>query len=52
VEMPGGTIDIDIHTDGHVYMTGAVSSVARGEFSEDFWKQMRGLPHPWGGGTL
>jgi len=41
VEMPGGTIDIDIHPDGHVFMTGAVSSVARGEFSEDFWKQLR-----------
>ena len=41
VEMPGGTIDIDIHPDGHVHMTGAVSSVARGEFSEDFWKQLR-----------
>ena len=41
VQMPGGTIDIDIHPDGHVYMTGAVSSVARGEFSEDFWKQLR-----------
>jgi len=41
VEMPGGPIDIDIHPDGHVYMTGRVSSVARGEFSEDFWKQLR-----------
>jgi len=41
VEMPGGTIDIDIHPDGHVFMTGAVSSVARGEFSEDFCKQLR-----------
>ncbi len=41
VKMPGGTIDIDIHPDGHVHMTGAVSSVARGEFSEDFWKQLR-----------
>ena len=41
VQMPGGTIDIDIHPDGHVYMTGAVSGVARGEFSEDFWNQLR-----------
>jgi diaminopimelate epimerase len=41
VEMPGGTIEIDIHPDGHVHMTGAVTSVARGEFSEDFEKQLR-----------
>jgi diaminopimelate epimerase len=41
VKMPGGTIDIDIHPDGHVHMTGAVSSIAWGEFSNDFWKQLR-----------
>jgi diaminopimelate epimerase len=41
VEMPGGTIEIDIHPDGHVHMTGAVLSVARGEFSEEFEKQLR-----------
>jgi diaminopimelate epimerase len=41
VEMPGGMIGIDIHPDGHVYMTGAVSSVARGEFTEEFERQLR-----------
>ena len=41
VEMPGGMIEIDIQPDGHVHMTGAVSSVARGEFSEEFEKQLR-----------
>jgi diaminopimelate epimerase len=30
VHMPGGVIEIDINLDGHVHMTGAVSSVARG----------------------
>ena len=32
VHMPGGIIDIKMNEDGHVYMTGAVTSVARGEF--------------------
>jgi diaminopimelate epimerase len=35
VHMPGGVIDIEIQQDGHVYMTGAVSGVAQGEFLEE-----------------
>jgi diaminopimelate epimerase len=35
VHMPGGMIDIELKEDGHVYMTGAVSGVAKGEFLEE-----------------
>ena len=35
VDMPGGTIDLEIEGD-RVFMTGSVSSVAQGEFAEDF----------------
>lgn len=35
VRMPGGSIDINIRDDGHVFMTGAVSGIMRGEFMDD-----------------
>jgi diaminopimelate epimerase len=41
VHMPGGNIQIEITSDGYVYMTGTVSSVARGEFSHTFLKQIQ-----------
>ena len=37
VHMPGGVIEIDIKENGHVYMTGSVSSVAKGIFSPELW---------------
>lgn len=40
VHMPGGKIDIEIREDGHVYMTGSVDGVARGEFSKDLWHKV------------
>lgn len=36
VRMPGGTIIIEIATDGHVFMQGSVTSVAKGRFTEQF----------------
>ncbi|RUT00147.1 diaminopimelate epimerase [Dulcicalothrix desertica PCC 7102] len=36
VHMPGGEIDIDIKLNGHVYMTGTSTTVAQGEFLEEF----------------
>jgi diaminopimelate epimerase len=41
VHMPGGIINIEITADGFVHMTGTVDSVARGEFTEHFLKQVR-----------
>ncbi|MBI1883034.1 MAG: diaminopimelate epimerase [Chlamydiae bacterium] len=40
VHMPGGVIEIEIEKNGHVHMTGVVSSVAQGEFSEEFRKKL------------
>lgn len=40
VHMQGGTIRIDIQKDGKVLMTGSVTHVAGGYFSQDFWKQI------------
>ena len=40
VRMPGGVIEIEIKDDWQVFMTGPVASVAKGEFSEEFRKQM------------
>lgn len=40
VHMPGGVIDIDINPDGHVHMTGSVSSVASGTFSDEMWQRL------------
>lgn len=40
VHMPGGIIEIEINLDGHVYMTGSVSSVASGTFSNEMWKNI------------
>lgn len=40
VHMPGGIIEISINTDGHVLMTGSVSSVASGQFSEELWRNL------------
>jgi diaminopimelate epimerase len=36
VHMPGGEIDIDIKPTGHIYMTGTATTVAQGEFLEEF----------------
>jgi diaminopimelate epimerase len=41
VHMPGGIINIEITVDGYVYMTGTVDSVARGEFTEHFLRQIQ-----------
>lgn len=38
VKMPGGEIQIEIKKDGHVFMTGSVTSVAIGQFSKEFRK--------------
>ncbi len=35
VHMPGGVIHIDIDENGHVYMTGPVTGIARGIFHDD-----------------
>lgn len=43
VLMPGGVIEIEIKEDGHVFMTGPVISVAKGKFSEEFWKRLERL---------
>lgn len=40
VRMPGGLLEVEMRPDGHVFMTGSVSSVAKGEFSSDFKKQL------------
>ncbi|WP_425807442.1 diaminopimelate epimerase [Desulfitobacterium sp. Sab5] len=40
VHMPGGSIEIDIDLDGHVHMTGSVSSVANGKFSDELWQNL------------
>jgi len=41
VHMPGGVIQIEIRPDGHVFMTGTVTSVSTGEFTKEFWEQLR-----------
>lgn len=41
VEMPGGAIEIEIGPNGHVHMTGPVSGIAKGEFSEELWEHLR-----------
>ena len=40
VHMPGGIIEISINPDGRVHMTGPVSSVASGTFSDELWKHL------------
>lgn len=37
VHMPGGTIHVEVQAEGPVYMTGTVTSVANGEFSQELW---------------
>lgn len=41
VHMPGGIIEIEIKPDGHVFMTGTVTSVSNGEFTKEFWGQLK-----------
>jgi diaminopimelate epimerase len=41
VQMPGGKIGIQIAADGHVFMQGSVSSVAKGHFTEEFATAVR-----------
>ncbi|AIF51279.1 diaminopimelate epimerase [Pelosinus sp. UFO1] len=40
VHMPGGTISIIISPDGHVHMTGSVTGVSKGCFSDDLLAQI------------
>jgi diaminopimelate epimerase len=40
VHMPGGILEVEVRSDGRVLMTGAVSSVAKGEFSSELKKQL------------
>ncbi|MBN1655220.1 MAG: diaminopimelate epimerase [Deltaproteobacteria bacterium] len=40
VHMPGGTLEIEIRPDGHVYQQGSVSSVAAGDLSEEFVRSL------------
>jgi diaminopimelate epimerase len=41
VQMPGGTITIDLHENGDVLMTGEVSEVGKGIFSEELWAKLK-----------
>jgi diaminopimelate epimerase len=41
VHMPGGILEIEIAPDGHIHMEGAVSSVAKGRFTEEFAAAVR-----------
>lgn len=41
VHMPGGTIDVTIHENGHVFMSGSVTGVGKGVFSADLWEQIQ-----------
>ena len=41
VHMPGGTINIVIDHDRHVYMTGSVTGVSQGMFMEDLWAKIK-----------
>ncbi len=40
VHMPGGTVEIEIDGNNHVHMTGPVSSVAEGNFSEELREKL------------
>ena len=40
VHMPGGTISISISPDGHVHMTGSVTEVGKGCFSDDLLEKI------------
>ena len=40
VHMPGGVIYIDIKHDGNVHMTGKVSRLASGAFSDELWQEL------------
>jgi len=40
VHMPGGMLEIDIAENGRVHMTGPVSGVASGNFSEEFMRRL------------
>jgi diaminopimelate epimerase len=40
VHMPGGILEIEIKPDGHVYQQGTVSSVAKGEMSDEFIRSL------------
>ena len=41
VHMAGGVLEIEIKSDGHVSMTGPVSSVSKGEFSSEFREKLK-----------
>jgi diaminopimelate epimerase len=41
VHMAGGVLEIEIKSDGHVFMTGPVSSISKGEFSNEFREKLK-----------
>jgi diaminopimelate epimerase len=41
VHMAGGVIQINIHEDGHVRMTGPVAGIAQSMFKDDFRQQVK-----------
>ncbi len=41
VHMPGGVIQIRIHEEGHVHMTGPATGIAQGMFMNDFRQQVK-----------
>lgn len=41
VHMPGGTINIVIDDDYHIYMTGSVTGVSQGMFMDDLWEKIK-----------
>ncbi|SMC89840.1 diaminopimelate epimerase [Sporomusa malonica] len=41
VHMPGGLIKVDIQNGGHVFMTGSVTQVGKGFFSEELWARIQ-----------
>ncbi len=43
VHMPGGMLEIEIDEKNHVYMTGPVSSVAQGNFTDEMWDNLNKL---------
>lgn len=41
VHMPGGTLQIEVDESEHVHMTGPVTNVAEGDFSNEMWQAIR-----------
>lgn len=45
VHMPGGKIEIFIHHNGHIFITGPVTKVCEGNFAKDFFKSSSRLAY-------